>query len=65
MSQHPRQTFIYSSAFRWNKGLLEQEVQIIQHYPDRDREVGIFHEWHPVKIDGKAVTLTSSLVRCS
>lgn len=55
MSQHPRQTYIYSPTFRWNGDLLEQEIQIIQHYPERDREVGIFHEWHPVKIGDRQV----------
>jgi ribonuclease HI len=55
MSQHPRQTLIYSPTFRWNGDLLEQEVQIIQHYPERDRDVGIFREWHPVKIGDKQV----------
>jgi ribonuclease HI len=60
MSQHPRQTFIYSPTFRWNGDLLEQEVQIIQHYPDRDRDVGIFREWHPAQIDGKAITRSVS-----
>jgi hypothetical protein len=53
MSNHPRQTLIYSPTFRWNGDLLEQEVQIIQHYPEHDRDVGIFREWHSVKIDGK------------
>jgi len=63
MSNHPRQTLIYSPTFRWTEALLEQEVMIIQHYPERDRDVGIFHEWHPVKIKDRPIQRISHILK--
>ena len=48
-------TELPQKEFRWENGCLEQLVEVIQHKPNDSRDVGIFHEWHPVLINGKKV----------
>lgn len=49
-------TLLPKQIFRWTAdGYLEQLIEIIQHKATDTNEIGIFDEWHFVKIDGQPI----------
>ena len=50
-----KRTEFPTSEFRWEDGLLEQRVEVIQHYPDKDNDVGVWEEWRKVICNGEEI----------
>lgn len=53
---HPRRTELPKKDFRWNNGVLEQKIRIIQHHSTESQVVGLYIEWHPVTVNGELIT---------
>lgn len=42
---------IPKKEFRWNRGTLEQRVEVIQHKASETRNIGVYQEWHPIEVN--------------
>lgn len=49
-------TELPQKEFRWNDEMLEQKIEIIQHFKEKERDVGLYIEWQKVVCNGKSIS---------